>query len=57
MVNIDAFSTSKVQDWAEITAARLVACYYNNRTGLFLNELAWQSGNTLETLANFCISC
>ncbi|CAF4008965.1 unnamed protein product [Adineta steineri] len=46
-------STSEVQDWAEITTARLVACYYDNSTGLFTNELKWQSGSTLETLANF----
>ncbi|CAF4330477.1 unnamed protein product, partial [Adineta steineri] len=44
-------STSEVQDWAEITTARLVACYYDNSTGLFTNELKWQSGRTLETLA------
>ncbi|CAF1350689.1 unnamed protein product [Didymodactylos carnosus] len=39
--------------WADITATRLVNCCYNESSGLWINELAWQSGNTLETLANF----
>lgn len=39
--------------WAQVTATRLVACYYNESSGIWRNELAWQSGNTLESLANF----
>ena len=40
-------------NWAEVTSTRLVNCYYNQTSGLWINELAWQSGNTLESLANF----
>ncbi|UJR20146.1 hypothetical protein I4U23_023278 [Adineta vaga] len=46
-------STNEALNWAEITATRLVACYYNESSGIWKNELAWQSGNTLESLANF----
>jgi hypothetical protein len=46
-------STNEALSWAEVTAVRLVACYYHNLTGMWRNESAWQSGNTLESLANF----
>ncbi len=36
-----------------MTASRLVTCDYDSISGLWKNEQAWQSGNTLETLANF----
>lgn len=39
--------------WAEMTASTLAACEYQNMSGLWKNEQAWQSGSTLETLANF----
>ena len=44
--------SNEALNWAEVTATRLVTCYYDERTGLWKNELAWQSGNTLESLAN-----
>ena len=40
-------------NWAEVTGTRLVTCYYSDTSGVWSRELAWQSGNTLETLANF----
>jgi hypothetical protein len=46
-------STNEPLSWAEVTATRLVTCYYHNLTGFWRNESAWQSGNTLESLANF----
>ncbi|CAF1080452.1 unnamed protein product [Adineta steineri] len=46
-------SINETLNWAEVTATRLVVCYYNETSGIWLNELAWQSGNTLESLANF----
>ena len=39
--------------WAEVTAGRLVSCYYKNLTGYWSDEGPWQTGNTLESLANF----
>ena len=39
--------------WAEVTAVRLVNCYYKNLTGYWSDEGRWQSGNTLESMANF----
>ena len=45
--------TNEALNWAEVTASRLVTCYYDERSGKWKNELAWQSGNTLESLANF----
>jgi hypothetical protein len=52
MINTSNFSREEALSWAEVTATRLVVCYYNESSGLWTNELAWQSGNTLETLAN-----
>lgn len=46
-------STKEALNWAEMTASRMVACEYQNNSGLWKNEQRWQSGNTLETLANF----
>ena len=46
------YSNNEALSWAEVTATRLVTCYYDNSNGLFRNELAWQSGNTLESIAN-----
>ena len=40
-------------NWAELTASRLVTCGYQNSSGLWNNEEKWQSGTTLETMANF----
>ncbi|CAF1652048.1 unnamed protein product, partial [Adineta ricciae] len=40
-------------NWADVTATRLVACYYHNLTGHWKREEPWQGGNTLESLANF----
>ncbi|CAF1289707.1 unnamed protein product [Rotaria magnacalcarata] len=31
----------------------MITCEYDSNSGLWKNELRWQSGNTLETLANF----
>ncbi len=45
--------TNEALNWAEVTATRLVSCYYSDLTGHWENEGAWQSGNTLESLANF----
>ncbi|UJR20143.1 hypothetical protein I4U23_023275 [Adineta vaga] len=45
-------TTNEALNWAEVTATRLVACYYHNLTGHWKKEEAWQSGNTLESLAN-----
>jgi hypothetical protein len=53
MVNIDEFSASEAEDWAQVTAARLVSCYYNESSGLFTNQLEWQSSSTLEAVADF----
>ena len=39
-------------NWAEVTGSRLVECHYDKITGLWPDELRWQSGNTIETLAN-----
>ncbi|CAF0961146.1 unnamed protein product [Adineta steineri] len=50
IVNSDSINESL--NWAEVTGTRLVSCYYHNLTGLMLNEEKWQSGNTLESLAN-----
>jgi hypothetical protein len=36
-----------------MTASRIVTCEYQNMSGMYKNEQSWQSGNTLETLANF----
>lgn len=49
----DYNSTNESLNWAEVTATRLVSCYYHDLTGLWENEEKWQSGNTLESLANF----
>lgn len=49
--NIDAFSSSESLAWAEVTAARLISCYYDSTTGLW-DEAKWQSGSTLESIAN-----
>jgi hypothetical protein len=46
------YVTNEALNWAEITATRLVNCYYSESSGIWKNELAWQSGNTLESLAN-----
>ncbi|CAF5196966.1 unnamed protein product, partial [Rotaria magnacalcarata] len=46
-------SINEALNWAEVTASRLVNCYYHELSGLWAKELAWQSGNTLESLANF----
>jgi hypothetical protein len=48
-----SLSTNEALNWAEMTASRIVACEYQNISGLWKNEQRWQSGNTLETLANF----
>ncbi|CAF1164926.1 unnamed protein product [Didymodactylos carnosus] len=53
IVTSSTFSTNEAVSWAEVTASRLVSCYCNQLSGLWRNELPWQSGNTLETLANF----
>lgn len=45
--------TFEALNWADVTATRLVSCLYDNSTGLWRNEAPWQSGNTLESLANF----
>lgn len=45
-------SSNEALNWAELTATRIVDCYYVKATGLWLDEARWQSGNTLETLAN-----
>ncbi|CAF0882883.1 unnamed protein product [Adineta ricciae] len=49
----DTYSPNEALQWAEAVATRLVSCYYNASSGIWWNELAWQSGNTLESLANF----
>jgi hypothetical protein len=36
-----------------MTASRMFTCEYQNMSGMWKNEQRWQSGNTLETLANF----
>ena len=46
-------STNEAIYRAAITASRLTTCEYQNNSGLWKNELNWQSGNTLETLANY----
>ncbi|CAF3355854.1 unnamed protein product [Rotaria sp. Silwood2] len=46
-------SINEALNWAEVTSTRLVHCYYNEFIGLWIHELEWQSGNTLESLANF----
>lgn len=38
---------------ALMTASRLITCEYQGTSGMFMNEMSWQSANTLETLANF----
>ena len=43
---------SEVRGRALALADRTVACVYTNATGLFRGEALWQSGNTIETLAN-----
>lgn len=48
-----SLGTSDVANWAEMTASRLVTCEYQNASGLWKNEQMWQSGSTMETLANF----
>ncbi len=53
MTTDNNYLPNEALSWAEVTATRLVACYYHNLTGLWKNEEAWQSGNTLESLANF----
>ena len=35
---------------------RLVTCSYNASTGIFPGDALWQSGNTLETLANYMVA-
>lgn len=40
-------------NWAEVTINRIMTCYYDRGSGLWLRELRWQSGNTLESLANY----
>jgi hypothetical protein len=52
-MNVDDFSIGEARDWADVTVARLVACYYDNSSELWNNEAPWQSGNTLESVANF----
>ena len=46
-------STNEALNRVQITASRIIACEYQNMSGMFKNEQAWQSGNTLEALANF----
>jgi predicted alpha-1,6-mannanase (GH76 family) len=46
-------SNNEPLNWAEVTASRLVTCHYNESSGIWIDESAWQSGNTLESLANF----
>jgi hypothetical protein len=53
MIINNNYSTNEALSWSEVTATRLVNCYYDESSGLWKNELAWQSGNTLESLANF----
>ena len=48
-----SFATNEPLNWADVTATRLVSCFYDDSNGKWKNELAWQSGNTLESLANF----
>jgi hypothetical protein len=48
-----SLSTNEALNRAEMTASRLITCEYQNMSGLWKNEERWQSGNTLETLANF----
>ena len=38
---------------ALLTASRIVTCEYQDMSGMFKNEASWESGNTLETLADF----
>jgi predicted alpha-1,6-mannanase (GH76 family) len=38
---------------ALLTASRIVTCEYQDMSGMFKNEPSWQSGSTLETLADF----
>lgn len=45
-------STSEALNRVELTTSKIVTCEYQNMSGLWKNELNWQSGNTLETLAN-----
>ena len=49
---VDAVPDEAFQ-WADVTATRIMTCYYDRLSGLWLRELRWQSGNTLESLANF----
>jgi hypothetical protein len=45
--------TNEAIHWIEMTASRIFTCEYPDTSGLWKNEQRWQSGNTLETLANF----
>jgi len=53
MIKDSKNSNNEALTWAELTATRLVTCYYDGSFGVFNNELLWQSGNTLESVANF----
>lgn len=47
------YSINEALNWAEVIADRLVTCYYDSVFGFWTNEQAWQTGNTLESIANF----
>jgi hypothetical protein len=51
-IHLSHVRTNEASNWAEVTATRLVTCYYDKQSGLWKDEQRWQSGNTLETLAN-----
>ncbi len=48
-----SLSANEALNWAQMAASRMVTCEYQSMSGSWKNEQAWQSGSTLETLANF----